>query len=140
MGAGAFKAAVLALACAACTSIAVDERTFEGTSWRVTAINGHATPKSEAFRMSFAHGRFTARLGCNLAQGIYRIEGAQVIPGFAGHTEMACYETTPGAVPLMTFEDWGFKVLHRPMRMDWSSGRTLTLSNDAGSIALERLP
>ena len=137
MGAAAFKAAALALACAACASIAVDERTFEGTSWRVTAINGQAAPKSEAFRMSFAHGRFTARLGCNLAQGIYSIEGARVIPGFAGHTEMACYETTPGAVPLMTFEEWGFNVLHRPMRMDWTSGRTLTLSNDAGSIALE---
>jgi hypothetical protein len=44
MAAAVFRIAALALACAACTSIAVDARTFEGTRWRVTAIDAKPTP------------------------------------------------------------------------------------------------
>jgi hypothetical protein len=31
-------------------------------------------------------------------------------------------------------------VLNQPMRMNWNGGAAVTLSNAAGSIALERLP
>ena len=137
MAAAGFRIAALALLGAGCTSIAADARTFEGTRWQVTAINGHPTPRYPNFRIEFARGRFTARMGCNIAYGIYRIEHEQLIPGFGGHTEMACKAVSDFAVPPMTFETWGFAVLHKPMRMSWKSSRELTLTNGAGSIQLE---
>ena len=131
MGAAGFRIAALALACGACTSIAADERTFEGRSWQVVAINGRPTPRWQSFHIDFARGRFIARMGCNEAAGAYRIDGSRLVPGFAHHTEMAC------EAPMMTFEQWGFAVLHQPMRMTWKNSRRLTLSNAAGSIEIE---
>jgi heat shock protein HslJ len=49
-------------------------------------------------------------------------------------TLMACPE------PSATFENQGLAVLNQPMRMSWASSRKLTLSNAAGTIALELLP
>jgi heat shock protein HslJ len=47
---------------------------------------------------------------------------------------MACPE------PAMSFESEGLAVLRQPMRLSWIAGTELTLSNGAGSIALERIP
>lgn len=59
---------------AGCTSIAADQRTFESTRWRVTAINGQATPPVDAYSMIFhANGGLAARFGCNLIGGTYRV-------------------------------------------------------------------
>lgn len=142
MAAAGFRAALSAAAlCAACTSIRADARTFAGTSWRVTAINGQATPDAGPFVLRFQERLFDGRFGCNNAHGSYTVEGDKLIPLGVGTTEMACDypDDRPHALPLMAWERWGFAVVRRPMRMQWKSGRQLTLSNAAGSIELERL-
>ena len=123
-----------------CTSIAADARTFGGTRWQVTAINGHATPRSGSFHIKFSRGSFSAQMGCNTASGAYRVEGDFLRPGIGRRTEKACDALYATEFPLMTYERWGFAVLSKPMRMSWRSGRELILSNVAGSIELERLP
>ena len=126
------------LASAACTSISVDARTFAGTRWRVVAINGYATPPAYPFYITFTKGHFTARMGCNMAQGAFRVEGERLVPGMAGSTEMACEADGQVAVPPMTFERWGFTVFGKPMRITWKSASRLTLNNSSGSIELQR--
>jgi heat shock protein HslJ len=140
MAAAGFRPIAAALALGGCTSMAADARTFEGTHWHISAINGHQTPRSGRFGITFASGRFSAQAGCNTARGVYRVEGDTLQPGMAGYTEMACEAAVDLPVSLMTFERWGFAVLRKPMRMRWTSGKQLTLSNAAGSIELERLP
>ena len=134
MAAAGFRAALIALACAACTSIAADARTFENTSWRVTTINGRATPPGGDYRIEFKDGRIGGRFGCNHFGGPYAVQRDTLIAREIASTLMGCPE------PAASFETQGFAVLHQPMRMNWSSGRALTLSNPAGSIALERAP
>ncbi len=123
-----------------CTSIAVDARTFEGTRWHVTAINGQPTPRSSRFQVEFGRGTLTAAMGCNTLSGGYAVIGDTVRPGPGPSraTEMACESDPPTIVPLMTFERWGFAILGQPMRMSWISGDRLTLANAAGSISLLR--
>ena len=125
-----------------CTSMVVDARTLQGTNWRVTAINGQATPNSGRFRMSFDGANVSARFGCNSGGGGYTVSGKTLRPtGPMMATQMACAPATdePQINP-MTYERWGFTVLGKPMRMTWKSGRRLTLNNAAGSIELKRLP
>ena len=134
MAAAAFRTAVLALACAACTSIAVDERTFEGTSWRVTAIDGRATPANGEYRMEFKGGQISGRFGCNGWGGSYAVTGATLTASQVRSTLMACPE------PGMSLESQGLAVLLQPMRATESGNATLMLSNSAGSIELKRTP
>ena len=122
--------ATFLLLLAACTSIAADARTFEGTSWRVTAINGRATPAAGDYRIEFRKGRIVGSFGCNHLGGPYRLGGRRMIVRDLVATEMACAE------PAKSFERAGFRVLARPMELDWSSSRRLRLSNSAGSIHL----
>jgi heat shock protein HslJ len=130
---GVLAAAVALLAC--CTSVHSTNATFEGTQWRVTAINGHATPPPPAsYRMRFEDRTLGGQFGCNHFGGDYRIAGDIMTTGAMMMTEMACSE------PASNFEHWGMLVLQRPMRMSWTSGRQLTLNNDAGSITLVRTP
>jgi heat shock protein HslJ len=129
---------LLALACTACTSVLANERTFDGTSWHVSAINGHRAPPGERFSMTFMGSSFTARMGCNSASGEYRIAGDMLVPIAKRRTEMACEALDPAPIPLMTYEGWGFRVIGSPMRMHWLSGQRLTLTNGAGSIDFER--
>jgi heat shock protein HslJ len=140
MAAAGFRPLAAALALGGCASIAADARTFEGTRWHIAAINGHPTPRSGRFDMSFAGGQFSAHAGCNSAGGSFRVEGNTLHPGPVRSSRMACDSVHDLPVPLMTFERWGFAVLGQPMRMQWKSGKRLILSNAAGSIALERLP
>jgi heat shock protein HslJ len=81
-------------------------------------------------------------MGCNSGSGDYRMAAGTIIPGAFASTRMACDFATdePQSVPRMTWESWGFAVLSQPMQMQWRSGREMTLSNSAGSIALELLP
>ena len=62
MAAAGFRATLLAFLCAGCTSIAADARTFEGTRWHVTAVNGRATPVAGDYRIEFKDGGI-AKLG-----------------------------------------------------------------------------
>lgn len=134
MAAAGFRIAAAALLCAGCTSIAADARTFDGTPWRATAINGRATPGAGNYVVRFDKGRIGGQLGCNLFGGDYRIQRAVMTASAIRSTMMACME------PAASFEEQGFAVLNQPMRMRWTSNHRLTLSNPAGSIALELLP
>ena len=131
MAAAAFRIAALALLSAGCTSIAADQRTFDGTSWRVTAVDGRATPPKGDYSMSFRGRELGARFGCNRVGGRYSVAGETLTATEVRSTLMGCPE------PASTFERKGLAVLSAPMRISWSSGNRLTLSNAAGSIALE---
>ena len=135
------SSAALALVAVACTSIQADARTFEGTSWRVTAINGHATPRADNLVMRFANGQIGGHFGCNRFSGAYRVSGDVMTAGPIAATKMACDSALdePRISP-MQFESWGFAVVGAPMRMTWRNGERLTLSNSAGSIEMERVP
>ena len=128
MAAAGFRVAALALACAACTSVIADERTFDGTRWHVTAIDGRATPATGDYHVRFARDEISGRFGCNGWGGRYAIVGDIMTAGEIRSTMMAC--------PDMSFESSGLAVLDRPMQIRWSSGRQLTLTNGAGSIEL----
>ena len=135
-------AGLAAAGMAGCTTMAVDARTIAATQWRVAAINGHATPAGGPFELGFNAGVISARFGCNSGGGGYRLEGGVIRPtGPMLATQMACASATdePQIDP-MTFERWGFAILGKPMRMRWVSGRHLILSNDAGSLDLQRKP
>ena len=134
MAAAGFKGIALALLCAGCTSIAADASTFEGTRWHVTAINGRTTPANGDYRVDFKSGGIGGRFGCNHFGGRYAVAGETLTASEVRSTLMACSD------PAASFESAGFAVLNQPMRMNWTSGRMLTLSNSAGSIALERRP
>ena len=125
------------LAVSACASVSADARTFEGSSWQVTAINGQPAPPGLEVR--FEDGRIGGRLGCNSFGGSYRVERQLLIVGRVAMTRMACASAVDGpAVSPMTFERWAASVLASRMRITWQSGAELTLSNAAGSIALRR--
>jgi heat shock protein HslJ len=131
MGAAAFRIAALALGCAACTGILADARTFEGTSWRVEAIDGRATPSAGDYHVEFRGGQISGRFGCNGWGGHYAIAGETIVASRIISTMMACPD------PAGRFESEGLAVLRQPMR--WTSVRDekLTLSNGAGSISLQ---
>ena len=131
MGAAASRTALLGLLAAACTSIAADERTFETTDWRVTAINGQPTPPKGDYRLEFKDGRIGGRFGCNAFGGPYSVRQGMMTAGMLESTLMACGD------PAGAFESEGFAILRQPMRMSWRSAQKLNLSNSAGSIELE---
>jgi heat shock protein HslJ len=131
MGVAGFRTALLALACAACTSIAADARTFEGTRWHVTAINGRSTPPTGDYHVEFRNSTIAGRFGCNGFGGRYAVWGELLQATEIRSTMMACSD------PATSFEREGFAILNQPMRWRWISGRNLTLGNSAGSIALE---
>ena len=134
MGAAGFRfiigAAVMAVSC---TSIAADTRTFDGTVWRIAAINGETTP-SNAYYVSFDRGAVGGRVGCNDFGGRFSVEAADLNVRALRATSRICGDTAA------TFEGGLFVVLSQPMRMDWASAQRLTLANGNGPIALERLP
>jgi len=134
MAAAGFKAAALALACAACTSVMAEERTFDGTRWHVTAVDGRATPATGDYHVQFTRNEISGRFGCNGFGGRYAIVGDIITAGEIRSTLMGCPE------PAASLESRGFAVLNRPMQMRWTSGRQLTLSNGAGSVELQRTP
>lgn len=133
MAAAGFRIGLAGLACAACTSIAADARTFDSTRWHVTAINGHATPATGDYRIEFNDGGIGGRFGCNAFGGRYAIVGDLMTSGEIRSTLMGCSD------PAASFERQGFAVLHLPMRMIWRPGHRLTLGNGAGTITLEQI-
>jgi heat shock protein HslJ len=134
MAAAVFRVAAFALASAACTSIAADARTLEGTRWHVAAINGRATLPRGDYRMEFKGGPASGRFGCNGFGGRYSMASDKLVVREVRSTLMACSD------PAGSFESAGFAILNQPMRMRWASSRRLNLSNSAGSIDLALLP
>jgi heat shock protein HslJ len=131
MAVAGFRIAAVALALGACTSALPNERTFNGTSWHVTAINGDATPATGDYHLAFAGRSISGRFGCNGFGDDYAVVGDIMNAGDVRSTMMACSDPAAG------FEGRGLAVLRLPMQMRWPSARQLTLSNSAGSIALE---
>jgi heat shock protein HslJ len=132
MVAAGSRVALTALLCAACTSITVDARTFEGTRWHVTAINERATPATGDYHVEFKGGQIGGRFGCNSFGGRYSVAGDRLTANNVRSTMMACSN------PAASLESAGFAVLNQPMRWTWVTGKKLTLSNAAGSIKLVR--
>ena len=132
MAAAGFRATVATLACAGCTSIAVDAQTFENTHWRVTAINGRATPSNGDYHMEFEGGRISGRFGCNGWGGGYSLTRETLSASQVVSTLMACPE------PAMSFESQGLTALRQPMHWNSVGARGLTLTSPSGSISLER--
>jgi heat shock protein HslJ len=134
MAAAGFRILSSALLCAACTSIAVDQRTFENTRWHVTDMDGTPTPSGPGFTMDFGRGAASAQFGCNRGSGSLAVSGDRMIPGRDWTvTAAACLSQER-----MQFEREGFDVLAKPMRISWLSATRVTLSNGAGSINLQR--
>ena len=134
MAAAAFRLAALAALTAGCTSVTASEASFDGTRWQVSAVNGQATPAAGDYSLQFAQGNVGARFGCNHIGGRYSALGDSLRTFDVHSTLMGCPE------PAATFERLGSALLTAPMRIVWSGETRLTLSNDHGSIALERLP
>lgn len=132
MAAAAFRPILLALACAACTTVLADERTFDGTRWHIAAIDARPTPASGDYSFQFSGQAISGRFGCNGFGGRYAIIGDIMTAGDIRSTLMACSE------PAASFESEGFAVLRLPMRMAWTGGNSLSLTNSAGSITLQR--
>jgi heat shock protein HslJ len=109
----------------------VRQAALAGTSWRVVAINGRATPATDNYTMSFEANRVGARFGCNSMGGTFVQRGDELDVGQLASTRMACIGTA------MQFESEGSAVLARPMDIGWN-GNVLTLSNAAGRIDLSR--
>lgn len=126
--------ATAAVLLAGCATVAPSPVSLEGTAWRVSAIDGQATPATDAYRLEFREGRVSGKFGCNGFSGPYSLAGNTLTAGNVAATKMFC----PG--PASTFETEGFAVLQQPMQISWSSDSQVTLGNAAGSIALERLP
>lgn len=127
-----FAAAPLALL-GACTTVATTDATFDGTRWQVTAIDGQTTPRTDVYFMQFDDGQLGARFGCNHIGGTYSVAGNVMTASNVTQTLMGCPE------PASTFEREGTEVLGQPMTISWQSDRSVTLSNAAGSIVLDRL-
>ena len=119
---------------AGCASVSTTPTSLEGTTWTVTAIDGAATPRTDAYRLEFGDGRIGGKFGCNGFSGPYSLASDTLTACDVAATRMAC----PG--PADRFEREGFAVLAQPALLQWQSGSRLTLTNAAGSIALERLP
>jgi heat shock protein HslJ len=118
----------------ACTTTASTTSSFAGTNWRVTAIDGQATPQTDSYRMQFeADGQAGARFGCNHIGGSYTVAANVMTMTNVTQTLMGCPE------PAATHEREGTAVLQQPMQIAWASDTQVTLSNGQGSIALERL-
>src|SRR4051794_29379891 len=92
MGVAAFRSASLALACLACTSVLADERTFDGTSWHVAAVDGRPTPRTGEYRIAFAGRAISGRFGCNGFGGDHAVIGDILTVGDIRSTMMACSE------------------------------------------------
>lgn len=116
----------------ACDTIPARQSQLAGTHWRVSAINGRATPEGPvAYSMEFETRRIGARFGCNIIGGEYRLNSGRLTTNALVMTEMACGE------PAASFEAQGSAILQQPMYLAEANGR-LTLSNPAGTIVLLR--
>lgn len=104
-----------------CGGAAVAPTSLSGTSWRVAAVNGRATPSGPLFYMNFEADRFSAKFGCNGMGADYREDGNKILPGPVVGTKMAC--------PDLSFENDAGIVLSQPLRVQWQDGDHLRLSS-----------
>lgn len=113
--------------------LAADIYPFEGSSWRVAAINGDPTPPS-VYSINFGENIVTGQLGCNDFGGKTKVSGANLDVSALRATSRICGDIAA------TREGDVFAVLSRPLRMEWKSRDLMTIASSAGNISLERLP
>ena len=103
--------------------------------WRVLAVNGRPTSGSA----KIAPPIFTIDFGCNWGRGGSRIEGSALIPVMPmAVTERACMNLDGTPAASMQHEDEGFRIASRPMQFTFHGPDRVRLSNEAGTIDLER--
>jgi heat shock protein HslJ len=134
VAAGFRSLAGAALGLGACTSIAADHRSFEGTTWLIVAVDGKPGLDGLARAIRFQDGMISGSFGCDGFVGQYAVGSDAITVDDFKITERACPEYPD------SFDRDGQAVLGSPMKMRWTSASRLTLSNRAGAIALERLP
>ena len=122
-------AAIFLHACAAPPPPPIADLT--GTDWRVVSVNGQATPNSDYAMRFGAGGAFGAKFGCNSMGGEYRLVGGTLTVSNLNQTLMGCPE------PAASFERQGSAILQQPMQVAFTSNERMTLSNPAGTIALD---
>ena len=122
-----------ALAGMSCAAVAADAFPIEGSLWRVTEINGEATPHSK-YSINFGGNQVTGRLGCNDFGGNLAINQGNLSISALRATSRICGDDAA------MFEGEGFRVLSEPLRMEWASRDKLTIASNSGSMTLERLP
>ena len=106
-----------------------------GTNWRVAAVNGRTTPSTGDYALRFDRsGGVGGRFGCNAMGGRYRLTGDRLTVNDLASTLMGCPE------PAATFEREGAAILSQPMQVSFTSNDRMSLSNAAGSIALDPAP
>jgi len=107
--------------------------TVAGSSWRVTSVNGRATPAVGEYYLRFeGDERVAARFGCNSIGGRYLQRGGTISMRNLIATRMACAEQA------MSLENQGLGILSQPVIASWSGGERLTLGNANGRIELTR--
>ena len=122
-----------ALASVSCAGLAADVHSIEGSLWRVTEINGEATPHSK-YTINFGGNQVTGRLGCNDFGGKLAVQEGNLKVSMLRATSRTCGDDAA------MFEGSGFAVLSQPMRMEWASRDKLVITNVEGNMTLERLP
>lgn len=113
--------------------VAADAYPIEGSLWRVTAINGEATPHSK-YSINFGGNQVTGRLGCNDFGGSLAVKEGNLSISALRATSRTCGDDAAA------FEGTGFAVLSQPLRMEWASRDKLMLASVNGNMTLERLP
>ena len=104
-----------------------------GTDWRVVSVNGRPTPSSDYSMRFGAGGAFGAKFGCNAMGGEYRMTGGTLTVRNLNQTLIGCPE------PSATFEREGSAILQQPMQVAFTSNERMSLTNPAGSIALDQM-
>lgn len=117
---------------AGCTSVRSAPVSFEGPSWQVVQINGASVPSTHLYQLRFNDGRISGRFGCNQFSGTYAIKEERMVARDIASTLIGCPE------PAASHEAQGFLTLAKPMKVDWESGDRVTLTNENGTIVLNR--
>lgn len=126
-----FALAVSTAGCVATPPPAIAE--LAGTKWHVVSVNGRQTPPKGDYSIRFgSDSAFGARFGCNAMGGDFRIAGGTLTVEHLISTLMGCGE------PSASFESQGSAILQLPMQVAFTSMGRMSLSNSAGSIALDR--
>ncbi len=121
------------LASVSCAGFAADVYPFEGSLWRVTEINGEATPHSK-YAINFGGNQVTGRLGCNDFGGKLAVKEGKLNISALRATSRTCGDDAA------MFEGSGLAVLSQPLSMEWASRDRLVIASVNGNMTLERLP
>ena len=103
--------------------------------WRVVAVNGRPV----AGAANIAPNNAIINFGCNDLRAAYRQEGETLVPGMpVSTTERGCVTATGEPTEAAKHEDEGFRIAARHMQIAFYGPNRVRLSNEAGTIDLER--